>query len=208
MGKIKDVRDKMVSLFRTQRRRDKELLRKFSQDVSKKTLEDVSEYCEFVADGNVELASKMKLEVANILDNGKNAKETIAEVAKHLEEASWRRYMLDSRSAREEMIKAANWMEALTIGVTKDMVDVCNKKGFLNLSYDQCEELAINGAFKKYITTHEQVELIQKSKEFNGLVDIDEKDNSVKVRKTALKVKENLRDRSTQNKDILLGREM
>ena len=75
MGKIKDVRDKMVSLFRTQRRRDKELLRKFSQDVSKKTLEDVSEYCEFVADGNVELASKMKLEVANILDNGKNAKE-------------------------------------------------------------------------------------------------------------------------------------
>jgi len=208
MGKIKDVRDKMVSLFRTQRRRDKELLRKFSQDVSKKTLEDVSEYCEFVADGNIELASKMKLEVANILDNGKNAKETIAEVAKHLEEASWRRYMLDSRSAREEMIKAANWMEALTIGVTKDMVDVCNKKGFLNLSYDQCEELAINGAFKKYITTHEQVELIQKSKEFNGLVDINEKDNSVKVRKTALKIKENLHDRSSQKKDIFLGREM
>ena len=113
------------------------LLQTFRKDAIDRTVRFLNLSAECLADGDVKLQSEFKLVCANILDNGKDAKESVEYIAKQNEMASYCYWAFDKKGAESHLEKANEMLDNLTMGVMDDAMEVLRKRGSLNLTFSE-----------------------------------------------------------------------
>ena len=130
------VREFFAKVFHGEYYKDT-LMQMFRKDAIDRTVRFLNLSAECLADGDVKLQSEFKLACADILDNGKDAKESVEYIARQNEMASYCYWAFDKKRAEEHLEKANEMLDNLTMGVMYDAMEVLRSKGSLNLSFDE-----------------------------------------------------------------------
>lgn len=135
------LREKMATVFYG--KYDKEIVHRFSQKQAiDNFLRSLNVMSEAVADGDMMLQVTMKDKVGIMLENNIDVKESLDYITARSEDMFYCGWVRDkdgfllSKARRDEM------QNILVENVFAEVVDYCNEKGILHLSFNECVEKA------------------------------------------------------------------
>ena len=114
-------------------------------------LRSLNSMSEAVADGNMILQVEMKNKIGDLLENNVDVKECLDYMTARGKDMCYCQWVRDkdgfllSKARRDEM------QNILVENVFAEVVDYCNKKGLLHLSFDECVEKAFTKICEKDI---------------------------------------------------------
>lgn len=138
------------------------LLQLFRNEAISRTVTYINVSAECLADGDAKLQSAFKIACADILDNEKDAKESLEYIIKQNEMAAYCHWTFDKKGEEEHLQKANEMSDILLNNVLIEGYVKCQEKGYVKMSFQEALEKMTTVLLRKHIEKLKEKALAQK----------------------------------------------